>query len=317
MGVSIDAFALNAQNFRLYCGDLDNCLKAIDIAPNRFGDDLARLSCLPHLSVLQFSSAQVSDLTPLAGFESLKHLDIDDCAIDVWPSGFWCSDSPESVYAANVELAGIPDDLLSTDFNENCLPTIRAHLDDLGDAPECLTDVKLIVLGNGRIGKTQIVNRLRGKSYDKGADLTHGVSLVQASIPGSPDEKFNIWDFGGQGIYFGTHMLFLKSRAVFVLVWTPLSDDADSHEHGGMTFRNQPVAWWLDCIRRWLKAEISGSTAAQSPIALRPTKGGGRWRSALITCPMPGRMIEARQAKSAPWSTFDQPSMTRTPTWPA
>ena len=77
------------------------------------------------------------------------------------------------------------------------------------------------------------------------------MSLVQAPIPGAEGESFNIWDFGGQDIYFGTHMLFLKSRAVFMLVWTPEADDAESHEHGGMTFRNQPVAWWLDCIRRF------------------------------------------------------------------
>ena len=77
------------------------------------------------------------------------------------------------------------------------------------------------------------------------------MSLVQAPIPCAEDENFNIWDFGGQDIYFGTHMLFLKSRAVFMLVWTPESDDVETHEHGGMTFRNQPVAWWLDCIRRF------------------------------------------------------------------
>ena len=135
------------------------------------------------------------------------------------------------------------------------LPAIRAHLDDLGDDPEPLNDIKLIILGNGRIGKTQIVNRLRGAAFEEEANSTHGVSLVQAPIPGATDGNYNIWDFGGQDIYFGTHMLFLRTRAVFLLVWTPASDDAETHDCGGMRFRNQPLAWWLDCIRRFGPAD--------------------------------------------------------------
>jgi len=181
----------------------------------------------------------------------LEHLDIDECAIETWANELWQLETLETLYAKDVELAGIPDGLLSANLDENCLPALRAHLADLGHDCERLTDVKLTVLGNGRIGKTQIVNRLCGEAFEEDADSTHGVSLVRAPIPGATDENFNVWDFGGQDIYFGTHMLFLKSRAVFMLVWTPESDDAETHDHGGMTFRNQPVAWWLDCIRRF------------------------------------------------------------------
>ena len=211
--------------------------------------DVTPLQGLKSLQSLNCFETQVSDLTPLQGLKSLARLRISGCTIDVWPDQLWRMKSLLTVYADSAELAGIPTDVLPTGLGQNCLPAIRAHLDDLGEAPERLTDVKLIVLGNGRIGKTQIVNRLRGEPFEEDAESTHGVSLVRAPIPGLPDEEFNIWDFGGQDIYFGTHMLFLKCRAVFMLVWTPQSDDAESHQHGGMTFRNQPVAWWLDCIR--------------------------------------------------------------------
>jgi internalin A len=57
------------------------------------------------------------------------------------------------------------------------------------------------------------------------------------------------WDFGGQDIYLGTRALFLKSRAIFPLVWTTKSETEQFHTHGGFTFRNQPLAYWLAYVR--------------------------------------------------------------------
>ena len=154
------------------------------------------------------------------------------------------------VYAYQAEIAGVPADILPQDTVKNCLPALRAHLADLGDDPVELNDVKLMVLGNGRIGKTQICNRLRDLPFDPDADTTHGIVTCGAPVP-KGGGQFNIWDFGGQDIYHGTHALFLKSRAVFMLVWTPDSDNSDTHTHGGMTFRNRPMAWWLDFVHRF------------------------------------------------------------------
>ena len=108
-----------------------------------------------------------------------------------------------------------------------------------------------MILGNGRIGKTQIANRLRARPYQQQADSTHGIQTVQAPIPGRDGGVFNLWDFGGQDIYHGTHALFLKSHAVFMLVWTPDSENAETHKHNGMEFRNQRLPWWLDYVRRF------------------------------------------------------------------
>ena len=57
------------------------------------------------------------------------------------------------------------------------------------------------------------------------------------------------WDFGGQDIYHGTHALFLKSCAVFPLLWTPGSEETQFHDHAGFTFRNQPLGYWLAYVR--------------------------------------------------------------------
>jgi internalin A len=41
----------------------------------------------------------------------------------------------------------------------------------------------------------------------------------------------------------------MRTRAVFLLVWIPQAEDNATHEHGGMTFRNRPLAWWLSYVR--------------------------------------------------------------------
>jgi len=69
-------------------------------------------------------------------------------------------------------------------------------------------------------------------------------------MPGdSQPAMLNLWDFGGQDLYHGTHALFLKSRALFVVVWMPNAETNSEYEHGGMRFRNQPLAYWLDYVR--------------------------------------------------------------------
>ena len=115
-----------------------------------------------------------------------------------------------------------------------------------------ITDFKLMLLGNGRVGKTQICRRLQGQEYDETVPSTHGVKIGAAPLTALRDPAtLRIWDFGGQDIYHGTHALFLKSRAIFMLVWTPESEALHDHDYGGFTFRNQPLGYWLDYVREF------------------------------------------------------------------
>jgi internalin A len=109
-----------------------------------------------------------------------------------------------------------------------------------------------MVLGNGRVGKTQICRRLRGEDYDPRVPSTHGVVVTLASLPafdGTPPAVPHIWDFGGQDIYRGTHALFMRTRAAFVIVWTPEAECCGEHIHEGTAFRNQPLPYLIDTVR--------------------------------------------------------------------
>ena len=110
-----------------------------------------------------------------------------------------------------------------------------------------MPDVRLLLLGNGEVGKTQIARWLAGESFEP-AGTPPTASRSAAYRSGDPPARLQIWDFGGQDIYHGTHALFLRSPAVLMPVWAE-EEESETYEHGGLTFRNHPLAYWIDLVR--------------------------------------------------------------------
>ncbi len=260
--------------------------------------DLAPLAKLTALQELDCRGSRVVNLSPLSGLSSLKLLKCGwtfGCSptsqIDLTPltSVFslqtlylWeavVSGLPEAairlpglrtlIIKTQPSLGEIPAEALSQTGEDNCLPRLRAHLADLGADAQPLRDVKVIVLGNGRVGKTQICRRLRDEPFETDAKSTHGISVTSLELmlpDGETPAIINLWDFGGQDLYHGTHALFMRTRAVFLLVWKPERERGEQM-HGGLVFRNQPLPYWLEYIRH-----LGGD---RSPVILVQTRCDG------------------------------------------
>ncbi|MEI7461727.1 MAG: leucine-rich repeat domain-containing protein, partial [Pirellula sp.] len=215
-------------------------------------NDLMPLAQLANLQSLNCIGTRVTDLTPLIGLRSLTTLQASSCQLLSFPVALLRADTPIELHLYRTIIPGIPTEVLSQNYTDDCRESLLAHVNDLAAGAEHVVDVKVIVIGNGRIGKTQICNRLRGEPFEVQADSTHGITVRQTELPmcaGSDPAVLNLWDFGGQDLYHGTHSLFLKSRAVFVVVWTPKAETKVEYEYGGMRFRNQPLPYWLDYVR--------------------------------------------------------------------
>ncbi|MFN7305243.1 MAG: COR domain-containing protein, partial [Alphaproteobacteria bacterium] len=146
--------------------------------------------------------------------------------------------------AKSTSIPGIPDEVLG----DNCLQRLRAHLAELEAGAEHISEAKLLILGNGRAGKTQIARRLAGQPFQPQWDSTHGIRITQVTLPAQdsvPETRMKLWDFGGQEIYHGTHALFARTRAIFLLVWSRETElpEAEPDQHG-MEFRNHPLRYW-------------------------------------------------------------------------
>jgi internalin A len=237
-------------------------LTSLNLANNDIGAEGAQaLRGLVNLTSLDLRSNRIGDISPLVSLRNLCEIDLSGSHLDHDAPAFWRLPSLKEVILHETSLPGVPVEILSEDSTDNCLDRLRAHLADLTGNDVSVSDVKLMILGNGRVGKTQICRRLRGESFDEAVPSTQGIQV--SSLPLAPQVShapvtLKIWDFGGQDIYRGTHALFLTSRAVFPLVWTPKSEAEQFHTHGGFTFRNQPLAYWVAYVRTF--------GGAQSPV---------------------------------------------------
>ncbi|MDB9468315.1 COR domain-containing protein, partial [Dolichospermum circinale CS-539/09] len=87
-----------------------------------------------------------------------------------------------------------------------------------------LNEAKLILIGEGEVGKSCLLGALRGDEWVEGRPTTHGIEIkpVIVTDPDSGTEiTLNGWDFGGQRVYRPTHQLFFSAPAVYLVVWKP------------------------------------------------------------------------------------------------
>ena len=213
--------------------------------------DLSPLSGLLELQTLSCSSTSVSDLSPLEGLDHLRRLDISSCSLSKPEAGVWNKESLRQLIAYRTVLLDVPAEVLSRDAEDDCLARLRAHWQDSASGSERLHDTKLMVLGNGRVGKTQLCRWLRKEPFDESVPSTHGVTVTSIPVTSNPDARLHLWDFGGQDIYHATHSLFLRSRALFVIAWTPALEKFEDLIEDGRAFQNYPLPYWLDYIHEF------------------------------------------------------------------
>ena len=229
--------------------------------------DLSPLSGLAGLQSLSFGGTGVMDLSPLSGLAGLQNLDLYGCRTAI-PKQLLLVLSGRLTKLVTDKAVGVPREVLSKIDGADCLPRLRTYLAELDLAAKAENEVKVILLGNGRVGKTQLCRRFRSEPFDESVPSTHGVQIWREELrlrTGGKDQVFQVnwWDFGGQDIYHGTHALFLRSRAVFLLLWSPPLENRDEYEENGISLRNQPLAYWLDYVRS-LAGEESPVIVVQS-----------------------------------------------------
>ncbi len=84
-------------------------------------------------------------------------------------------------------------------------------------------EAKLLLLGEGGVGKSSILRSLLGYTFKADLETTHGVDVARVEIP-HPYQRnvtlqLNAWDFAGQEIEHTTHQFFMSSKSVYLLVW--------------------------------------------------------------------------------------------------
>ncbi|MEH1861396.1 MAG: leucine-rich repeat domain-containing protein [Nostoc sp.] len=155
------------------------------------------ISQLSNLTELSLSNNQLSSLPPeISQLSSLTRLDL----------------------SKNRQLSSPPPEIV-----EQGTQAILTYLRERLEGSQRQWVSKLLVVGEGGVGKTSLLRALRGEDFDTQESTTHGIEikslelthLTQADVT----MQLNTWDFGGQEIYHATHQFFLTNRSLFLLAW--------------------------------------------------------------------------------------------------
>lgn len=156
-------------------------------------DSIGRLE---HLKILAIRGNRIIDLPcSLASSKKLEFLDLENNDL-------------------NTELA--------TAYEEG-IDFVKRYLKAKTEKKVILNEAKLILIGEGEVGKSCLLSALRNDQWEEGKPTTHGIEIKSVKVV-NPDHSeiiLNGWDFGGQRVYRPTHQLFFTAPAVYLVVWKP------------------------------------------------------------------------------------------------
>lgn len=90
-----------------------------------------------------------------------------------------------------------------------------------------LKQAKILVVGDERVGKTSVINRLLGNPHNDNQTTTQGIDISELDFGGFTT---NIWDFAGQELTHQTHQFFLTERSLYVYVLDAQKEDNQARD---------------------------------------------------------------------------------------
>ena len=220
-------------------------LQKLDLSHNRIREILDAITNFTQLQYFGLSHNQIREIPEaIAKLDQLDELNISHNQITELPNGITNISQLRFLNLDNNQIREIPEaiaNLPQLDFlhlSDNPLnPDLAAayeqgfnavmqYLRAKADGEITLNEAKLILIGEGEVGKTSLLGALRGDKWIEDRKTTHGVEVDIKSLtviePQSNTEiTLNGWDFGGQNIYRHTHQIFFTAPAIYLAVWNP------------------------------------------------------------------------------------------------
>ncbi len=212
---------------------------------------------LTKLTRLGISGNQLTDLPHEIGqLANLTALDLGSNQLTALPLEIGQLTKLTELYLNDNQLTLPPPEIVEQG-TQAIVSYLRAQLEK-GEERQWVS--KLLVVGEGGVGKTCMLDALQGREFDSDRSTTHGVA-IEALVSQHPKEdnvamQLKSWDFGGQDIYHATHQFFLSNRSLFLLVW-----------NARQGFEQGKLYYWLDTIK---------ALAPDSPVLLVATHSDER-----------------------------------------
>jgi internalin A len=223
-------------------------LEVLDVANNYIQEIPDAISALSSLHYLRIGSNPIAQLPPaigalpqlqillandlrLEGFPlcvcntaSLKRLDLSYNNISEIPFEFTKLTNLRHVVLDKCAVARPPIEVLAR--GPGAIINYLHAFETYGDA-FTLREAKLLVVGQGGVGKTFLMNRLIHDRLAAHDLTTEGIDINRWEIDTGNEiaTRVNFWDFGGQEVYHSTHQFFLTRRSLYLFVWDSRRED--------------------------------------------------------------------------------------------
>ncbi len=214
--------------------------------------DISVLSKLTSLNTLNLSSNGLKDISVLSKLTSLKELNLSSNEIkDINCFKHW---GGGQLFLFNNPISHIEKEIFGNSSRYNCRRSLQDYwlaIEKYGETKNL--QFKVLLLGNGRVGKSSVADRLLGNGFDSERASTHAIYLEKWPLDYNDNPlDIRIWDFGGQDIYHGTHRLFMRNKTLYLLVWDAVSEYKKANaDPKGDKYRNFRLHYWLDYIKRF------------------------------------------------------------------
>jgi len=230
-------------------------LEGIFLNDNQIESLPEEMTCLSNLVALYLYNNKIKYLPKGIGrLTNLKILNLNKNQI---------SEIPETIEnLTKLEKLDLRENLLSVSpevLDSQDIPKIFNYLKQLRNGVSPLHEAKLLLVGEGNVGKTSLIRRLLHNHYKEDERITEGVKVQKWKVRvDNKDINLNVWDFGGQVIYHATHQFFLTKRSLYLLVYNCRASEEENR-----------LEYWLKLIESFgghSPVIIVGNKKDESPL---------------------------------------------------
>lgn len=234
-------------------------LKYINLNGHKFENFPEEICSVENLEFLAIGNFNFDIPDSIAYLKNLKYLYFPDILLNTLPESIGELTNLEEIYIGrgkietlpqsmnsliNLKSIGVEESPLSEKIppeilNQTGVQIVKYILQyQLDENKITLNESKMIIVGQGGVGKTTLLNKIVNDTYIE-SPSTEGIDIEKWKFESNGDEYIlNIWDFGGQEIYHSTHQFFLTKRSLYIFVWDARQED----EYGR-------IDYWLNTIQ--------------------------------------------------------------------
>jgi internalin A len=213
-------------------------LTTLDLSHNRINEVHRGIARLSNLTMLDLSYNQLKEVPEgIALLHNLIDLELGGNKLKEVPEGIARLSNLKKFELRNNPLLRIPLEIIA---HPEDAPAILRYIAATrrAEAKRPLAEAKMLVVGQGGVGKTSLVKMLLFSKCGPNELKTEGIDIQRWPLQaGGEPVQLNVWDFGGQEILHSTHQFFLTRRSLYLLVL-----DARQGEREGR------IEYWLKII---------------------------------------------------------------------